>query len=108
MKSRLRKKQSDTQKNTESGSKDQFLDLASLLLHDLEGPLASMIPALDGDDPTPGAIARHYGGLLDALVVEHGDDLLIVDGPGPTVKFQTTTLGEWLRSDFVVCVEDEC
>ena len=47
-------------------------------------------------------------GSLEYPRFEHGDDLLIVDGPGPTIKFQTTTLGEWLRSDFVVCVEDEC
>jgi len=39
---------------------------------------------------------------------EHGEDLLVVVGPGPTVKFQTTTLGEWIRADSVVNVEETC
>jgi LPPG:FO 2-phospho-L-lactate transferase len=40
----------------------------------VKGPLATMIPDLAGEPPSGGAIARHYGALLGALVVEHGDE----------------------------------
>ncbi|MSP60233.1 MAG: 2-phospho-L-lactate transferase [Myxococcales bacterium] len=39
----------------------------------VKGPLATMIHELTGQPPSAGAIARHYRGLLAALVVEHGD-----------------------------------
>jgi LPPG:FO 2-phospho-L-lactate transferase len=39
----------------------------------VKGPLADMIRALDGLDPSPAAIVRHYDGLLSAIVVEQGD-----------------------------------
>ena len=40
----------------------------------VKGPLAEMIPALRGEAPTAGAVAAHYGPLLSAMVVEHGDE----------------------------------
>lgn len=40
----------------------------------VKGPLAAMIPALDGREPTPAAIAARYAGLLSAMVVEAGDE----------------------------------
>jgi LPPG:FO 2-phospho-L-lactate transferase len=40
----------------------------------VKGPLAAMIPALAGEPPTAGAIARHYGALLRGIVVERGDE----------------------------------
>lgn len=46
--------------------------------HAIKGPLAAMIPALTGRQPGAAAIAAHYrdrhGDLLDALVVERGDE----------------------------------
>ncbi len=42
MESRLRKKKSPDQSQTDGKAQDVFLDMASLLLHDLEGPIASM------------------------------------------------------------------
>jgi LPPG:FO 2-phospho-L-lactate transferase len=41
----------------------------------VKGPLAEMITALDGEAPSAAAVARHYGSLLSACVVETGDDL---------------------------------
>jgi LPPG:FO 2-phospho-L-lactate transferase len=38
----------------------------------VKGPLATMIPALDGVDPSAAAVAAHYPGLR-AIVVENGD-----------------------------------
>jgi len=40
----------------------------------IKGPLAEMIPTLAGEPASAGAIARHYGELLDGLVVEAGDE----------------------------------
>ncbi len=40
----------------------------------VKGPLASMIPALDGRAPAPSAIAARYAPLLSAMVVETGDE----------------------------------
>ncbi|MBC7173110.1 MAG: 2-phospho-L-lactate transferase [Polyangiaceae bacterium] len=40
----------------------------------VKGPLAAMIPALDGREPTPSAIAARYSGLLSGIVVENGDE----------------------------------
>ncbi len=33
--------------------------------HAIKGPLATMIPELTGEPPSAGAVARHYGGLLE-------------------------------------------
>jgi len=40
----------------------------------VKGPLAAMIPQLSGTPPSAGAIARHYGSLLEGIVVERGDE----------------------------------
>jgi LPPG:FO 2-phospho-L-lactate transferase len=40
----------------------------------VKGPLGGMIPTLAGREPSPGAIARHYDGLLHAMVIERGDE----------------------------------
>lgn len=40
----------------------------------IKGPLATMIRDLAGEAPSPGAVARHYRGLVRAMVVEHGDE----------------------------------
>lgn len=40
----------------------------------VKGPLASMIRDLAGEAPSPGAVVRHYGGLVRAIVVEQGDE----------------------------------
>lgn len=53
----------------------------------VKGPLATMIPDLAGAEPSAAAVARHYGRLLGAFVVEHGDD----DGC-PVRTFTTRTI----------------
>jgi LPPG:FO 2-phospho-L-lactate transferase len=40
----------------------------------IKGPLATMITDLTGEAASAGAVARHYGGLLRAMVVERGDE----------------------------------
>jgi LPPG:FO 2-phospho-L-lactate transferase len=40
----------------------------------VKGPLATMIRDLEGESASAGAVARHYGGLLRAMVVERGDE----------------------------------
>jgi LPPG:FO 2-phospho-L-lactate transferase len=45
--------------------------------HAVKGPLATMIPELTGSAPSAAAIARHYGDLLDGIVVERGDEAAI-------------------------------
>jgi LPPG:FO 2-phospho-L-lactate transferase len=40
----------------------------------VKGPLAEMLPALNGHAASASAVARHYGSLLGAFVVEHGDE----------------------------------
>jgi LPPG:FO 2-phospho-L-lactate transferase len=40
----------------------------------IKGPLASMIRELTGEAASAGAVARHYRGLLRAMVVERGDE----------------------------------
>jgi LPPG:FO 2-phospho-L-lactate transferase len=45
----------------------------------VKGPLAEMIRALDGADPSPAAIVSHYQGLLSAIVVEQGDEGFVDD-----------------------------
>lgn len=47
----------------------------------VKGPLARMMPALGGGAPSAGAIARHYGDLVAAMVVERGDGATVVDAP---------------------------
>ncbi len=43
----------------------------------IKGPLAAMIPELTGEPPSAGAVARHYRGLIGAMVVERGDEATI-------------------------------
>jgi LPPG:FO 2-phospho-L-lactate transferase len=40
----------------------------------VKGPLATMIRDLTGEAASAGAVARHYRGLLRAMVVERGDE----------------------------------
>jgi LPPG:FO 2-phospho-L-lactate transferase len=40
----------------------------------VKGPLAEMICALRGEDPSAGAIVRHYQGLVRGIFVEGGDE----------------------------------
>jgi LPPG:FO 2-phospho-L-lactate transferase len=40
----------------------------------VKGPLATMIRDLAGAAPSPGAVAKHYGQLLRAMIVESGDE----------------------------------
>lgn len=40
----------------------------------VKGPLAEMIRALAGEEPSPAAIVRHYRGLLRGIFVEAGDE----------------------------------
>jgi LPPG:FO 2-phospho-L-lactate transferase len=41
----------------------------------VKGPLAEMLRSLSNTDPNPASIARHYGSLLSALIVERGDEI---------------------------------
>ncbi|MCG8416464.1 MAG: 2-phospho-L-lactate transferase [Proteobacteria bacterium] len=53
----------------------------------VKGPLADMIRQIGGQEPSAGAIAGHYGALLDGIVVERGDEGII---PGlPTLATDT-------------------
>jgi LPPG:FO 2-phospho-L-lactate transferase len=47
----------------------------------VKGPLATMIRDLTGEAPSAGAIARHYRGLLQAMVVERGDESSVSEIP---------------------------
>ncbi|MEZ4268970.1 MAG: 2-phospho-L-lactate transferase [Myxococcota bacterium] len=47
----------------------------------VKGPLAEMIPRLASEPASAGAIRRHYGPLLNAMVVEAGDEGLVADLP---------------------------
>jgi LPPG:FO 2-phospho-L-lactate transferase len=47
----------------------------------IKGPLATMIRDLAGEAPSPGAIVRHYGGLLRGVVVERGDEGTVASIP---------------------------
>ena len=40
----------------------------------VKGPLGDMLPALAGDAPSAGAVARHYADLITGVVVERGDE----------------------------------
>jgi LPPG:FO 2-phospho-L-lactate transferase len=47
----------------------------------VKGPLATMIHDLAGEAPSAGAVARHYEGLLRAMVVESGDEATVSSIP---------------------------
>ena len=60
----------------------------------VKGPLATMIVELAGEPPSAGAVARHYRGLLAAMVVERGDESSITsaDGAPPIRVLATSTV----------------
>jgi LPPG:FO 2-phospho-L-lactate transferase len=41
----------------------------------VKGPLATMIPQLTAEPASAAAVARHYGPLVSAMVVECGDEI---------------------------------
>jgi LPPG:FO 2-phospho-L-lactate transferase len=47
----------------------------------IKGPLASMIRGLTGEAASAGAVARHYRGLVRAMVVERGDEGTVASIP---------------------------
>ena len=47
----------------------------------IKGPLATMIRDLTGEAASAGAVARHYRGLLRAVVVERGDETTVASLP---------------------------
>lgn len=47
----------------------------------IKGPLATMIPELTGEAASAGAVARHYRGLVRAMVVERGDEQTVASSP---------------------------
>ncbi len=47
----------------------------------IKGPLATMIRDLTGEIASAGAVARHYGGLVRAMVVERGDEGTVTSIP---------------------------
>ncbi|MGD0526340.1 MAG: 2-phospho-L-lactate transferase [Polyangiaceae bacterium] len=47
----------------------------------IKGPLGTMIPQLTGEAASAGAVARHYRGLLRAMVVERGDEATVPSIP---------------------------
>jgi LPPG:FO 2-phospho-L-lactate transferase len=47
----------------------------------VKGPLASMIRELTGEAASAGAVARHYRGLVHAMVVEQGDEGTVASIP---------------------------
>jgi LPPG:FO 2-phospho-L-lactate transferase len=47
----------------------------------IKGPLGTMIPQLTGEAASAGAVARHYRGLLRAMVVERGDEATVASIP---------------------------
>jgi LPPG:FO 2-phospho-L-lactate transferase len=53
----------------------------------VKGPLAAMIQDLAGEAASAGAVARHYRGLLGAMVVESGDEHTV--GPLPVLGTST-------------------
>jgi LPPG:FO 2-phospho-L-lactate transferase len=52
----------------------------------VKGPLAAMIGDLRGEAPSAGAVARHYGGLLRAMVVERGDERTVTSLSVPSMR----------------------
>jgi LPPG:FO 2-phospho-L-lactate transferase len=63
----------------------------------VKGPLATMIRDLAGEAPTAAAIARHYAGGLDAVVVEHGDERDSFDVPVRASQTVMKTRADSLR-----------
>jgi LPPG:FO 2-phospho-L-lactate transferase len=63
----------------------------------VKGPLASMIQDLRGEAPSAGAIARHYGGLLSAMVVERGDEATVASIPTLGTSTVMRSLDDRLR-----------
>jgi LPPG:FO 2-phospho-L-lactate transferase len=47
----------------------------------IKGPLAAMIRDLTGEAASAGAVARHYRGLIRAMVVERGDEETVASIP---------------------------
>jgi LPPG:FO 2-phospho-L-lactate transferase len=47
----------------------------------IKGPLATMIRDLTGEAASAGAVAKHYGGLVRAMVVEQGDERKVASIP---------------------------
>jgi LPPG:FO 2-phospho-L-lactate transferase len=47
----------------------------------IKGPLATMIRDLTGETASAGAVARHYRGLIRAMVVERGDEETVASIP---------------------------
>jgi LPPG:FO 2-phospho-L-lactate transferase len=47
----------------------------------VKGPLATMVHDLTGEAASAGAVARHYRGLVRAMVVERGDEATVVSIP---------------------------
>ena len=47
----------------------------------VKGPLAEMLRSLDGVEPSPAGIVRHYGPLVRAAVVERGDEAGLAELP---------------------------
>jgi LPPG:FO 2-phospho-L-lactate transferase len=47
----------------------------------VKGPLATMIRELASEAPSAGAVARHYRGLVRAMVVERGDEATVTAMP---------------------------
>ena len=39
----------------------------------LKGPLGAMIESISGQKPSAAAVGNHYGSIIDAIVVQHGD-----------------------------------
>jgi LPPG:FO 2-phospho-L-lactate transferase len=70
---------------TLSGVRECLLDKLVVALSPIvrgravKGPLADMIRVLAHEDATPGAIVRHYDGLLSGIVVERGDEGFVDD-----------------------------
>lgn len=63
----------------------------------VKGPLAEMIRALRGEDASPGAIVRHYGGLVRGIFVEAGDEAT-VGVPGCAVRGGRTLMSSRAES----------
>lgn len=63
----------------------------------VKGPLGEMIRALRGEDPSPGAIVRHYEGLVRGMFVEAGDEGL-VDVPECAVRGGKTVMTDRAES----------
>jgi LPPG:FO 2-phospho-L-lactate transferase len=67
----------------------------------VKGPLATMIRDLTGEVASAGAIARHYRGLVQAMVVERGDEATV---PGIPVLGTATVMRS--RSDRLVLARE--